>query len=249
MDIHNYQSQTEGDVSRYLVDSPLEIERILRGMMEQKILVSGSGNKSKNAFITTVLGVDGQSRQFFLESPLDGHMDDDLLVKDGAAFSARYENVQIQFIAGLGKRLEHEGRAAYRLPFPTRFLRFQRREYYRVEVPRANPSKCRFTLANQKQVVEGVVADISIGGIGLTYKPGEADVALGQVIHGCRLFIPEVGEFVVSLKVRNQIDLTLRNGEHAWRIGCEFIDLPSIVERELQRYIFKIERDRHAQAK
>lgn len=248
MDIHNYQALAEGDVSRYLIDSPLEIERILRGMMEQKVLVSGSGNKSMNVFITTILGVEGQSRQFFLECPLDGHLDDDLLVKDGAAFSARYENVQIQFMAGLGKRVEHEGRPAYRLPFPGRFLRFQRREFYRVEVPRANPSTCRFCLADQEPV-ESVVADVSIGGIGLTYKPGEADITLGQVIHGCRLFIPEVGEFVVSLKVRNQIDLTLRNGEHAWRIGCEFIGLPAIVERELQRYIFKIERDRHAQAK
>ncbi|NWG87985.1 MAG: flagellar brake protein [Hydrogenophilaceae bacterium] len=248
MDIHNYRSPPGGDLSRYVVDNPLEIERILRGMMERKVLLAGAGKTSESSFITTILAVDGPARQFHLECPVDLQMDSDMVAKDGAAFSARHESVQIQFAAGSAKRVEIGGRSAYLLPFPAALLRFQRRDFYRVEAPDANPAKCRMPLSDHK-VLEGIVVDVSVGGIGLTYKPGEADIALGQVIHGCRLLIPAVGEFLVSLKVRNQVERILRNGEQAWRIGCEFIDLPSIIERELQRYIFKIERDRHAREK
>ncbi|MEW5893847.1 MAG: flagellar regulator YcgR PilZN domain-containing protein [Pseudomonadota bacterium] len=59
-------------------------------------------------------------------------------MREGAAFSTRHENVQIQFTAGLARRVELEGRPAYRLPFPAALLRFQRREFYRVETPRDN---------------------------------------------------------------------------------------------------------------
>lgn len=98
----------------------------------------------------------------------------------------------------------------------------------------------------KQKLLEADVVDVSVGGVGLTYPSGEADIVLGQVIHGCRLLIPEVGEFIVSLKVRNQVELVQPNQKRVWRLGCEFIELPSVIERELQRYIFKIERESHA---
>ncbi|MFZ5473631.1 MAG: flagellar regulator YcgR PilZN domain-containing protein, partial [Pseudomonadota bacterium] len=80
MDIPHPSPPAE-DLTRFRVDSPLEIERLLRGMMERKALITGSGRSGNGSFITTVLAVDGAARQFYLECPFDRHMDADLAAR------------------------------------------------------------------------------------------------------------------------------------------------------------------------
>lgn len=245
MDVDNYQSNAEENLSQYRVESPLEIEYVLRGMMDRKVLVSG-GHKGSGSFLTIVLGIDSRERAFYLECPLDNAADAAIQSEEGLPFIARYEGIEVRFTARQGKRVQYDGSAAYRLEFPSDFLRIQRREYYRIDVPRLTPSTCRIPVSEQL-VIDCVMVDISVGGLGLEYASEEALVSLGQTIHGCRLQIPEVGEFLLSFKIKNQTQHVKRSGERFWQIGCEYVDLPSAIERELQRYIFKLERERRAQ--
>jgi len=39
-------------------------------------------------------------------------------------------------------------------------------------------------------------------------------------------------------------EITLKNGRHTHRAGCQFIDLPASVETEIQRYIIRVDRER-----
>jgi len=44
--------------------------------------------------------------------------------------------------------------------------------------------------------------------------------------------------------VRSTYDVSLKNGTISHRAGCQFINLPISIESEIQRYIFRVERDR-----
>ena len=231
----------EDELGQSEVATPREIASFLGGLAQRQVPLAGRGNGDKQAFLVIVLDVDEPARQFFLAGLPGAEPSGDLLTNTGATFSVRDGAAQVQFVVGSARQAQFAGHAGYRLDLPASLLRVQRRGIYRVAVPRENPPRCRLHLANSEELASAAL-DISVGGVGLMYQADEPAVVLGQILHGCRLMIPELGEFIISLRVRNQVRLVLPGGRHMWRIGCEFIDASSSVGRELQRYIFKIGR-------
>jgi c-di-GMP-binding flagellar brake protein YcgR len=43
--------------------------------------------------------------------------------------------------------------------------------------------------------------------------------------------------------VRNNTVLTLKNDIQVKHVGCQFINLPKKTERDIQKYLFKLERE------
>lgn len=59
--------------------------------------------------------------------------------------------------------------------------------------------------------------------------------------------MPEGEPLSVRLPVRDLFDIKQPNGARTRRAGCQFVDLSNSVMARLQRYLFKLERERHAQ--
>jgi len=127
---------------------------------------------------------------------------------------------------------------------PRELLRLQRREYYRLVTSVVNPVKCMIN--SDKGMMETLVVDISIGGVGILAYQDSGELAAGETYHGCRITLPGSGEFALSLAVCTTFEITLKNGRHTHRAGCQFIDLPASVETEIQRYIIRVDRERRA---
>ena len=244
MDIDNYQASSAEDLSRFVVSNGREIERILRGLMKNKVLLTVQGSKSKESFLTTLLGLDDRAKRLYIECAADKRVEGDLLAGTGVEFIAHYEGVRIQFTIPHGERVKFDGLDAYRLSLPDKVYRFQRRQYYRVEMPQAQPVKCSIPLADR--ALEATIVDISVGGVGVRYDPSAITLNVGMELPGCRLSSPELGEYTITLKVRSSAQVTLKNGALVQRAGCEFIDLPVPMERAIQTYIFKLERERRS---
>jgi hypothetical protein len=96
-----------------------------------------------------------------------------------------------------------------------------------------NPVKCLVNTGGT--LLEAVVIDISIGGVGILPYEGPGLLRAGQTYHGCRIDLPGVGTFAVSLNVCSTFDVELKRGRLTYRAGCQFIDLSPSVETEIQR--------------
>jgi c-di-GMP-binding flagellar brake protein YcgR len=232
------------DRGRYLVSHPRDIQRYLREVMEGKTIVAIYGENGKDFVLSTLLAVDEERNQLLMEQGVDATMNARLLAGTRCTIATTHDQVHVQFSGGPLQAVEAGGEAAFRIAMPRELLRLQRREYYRLVTSVLNPVKCLINTA--AGLLETVVVDISIGGVGvLAYQDGGL-LKAGEAFHGCRIALPGTGEFALSLAVHNTFDITLKNGRLTHRACCQFIDLPPSVETAIQRYIIRVERERRA---
>lgn len=90
------------------------------------------------------------------------------------------------------------------------------------------------------------IIDISGGGIAIAVPPAETPFSPGDEFSGCWIKLPDSPPISARLTVRNLFRLTTPNGIGMLRAGCEFSDMPRGADEAIQRYIFKIERQRSA---
>lgn len=232
------------DSGRYLVSHAREIQRYLNDVMQGKNLVAIYGENGKDFVLSTLLAVDGKKGFVLLEQGVDATMNAMLLASTHCTFATTHDQVHIQFSSGRIEATTLGQEAAFRVPMPSEILRLQRREYYRLVTSVMNPVKCMINTS--AGLMETVVVDISIGGVGVLAYQEEGRLKAGEVYQGCRIALPGTGEFALSLSVCTTFDITLKNGRLTHRAGCQFIDLPPSVETAIQRYIIRVERERRA---
>lgn len=232
------------DRGRYLVTHPREILRFLREVRDEKTIVAIYGENGKDFVLSTLLAVEDEKGFLLLEQGVDPAMNAALLASARCTFATTHDQVHIQFSSGRIDPAVLGQEAVFRVPLPREILRLQRREYYRLVTSVVNPVKCMIN--TNTGLMETVVVDISIGGVGILAYQEDGRLKAGEVYHGCRIALPGTGEFALSLSVRTTFDITLKNGRITHRAGCQFIDLPPSVETAIQRFIIRVERERRA---
>lgn len=228
--------------SRYLVSHAHDIQRYLGEVLADKTLVALYAENGRDFTLSTLLAIDERQSCLYIEQGADARMNARLLGGGRYTVATTHDQVHIQFSGERLAAAEIDGKPAFRLPIPRELLRLQRREYYRLVTSVLNPVKCLVNTADG--LLETVVVDISIGGVGILAYQQDGRLTAGEVHHGCRLALPGMGEFALSLTVRSVFDVTLKNGRLTHRAGCAFIDLPASIETAIQRYINQVERER-----
>ncbi|MDO9225534.1 MAG: flagellar brake protein [Pseudomonadota bacterium] len=233
---------TSEDSNRYLVRHPAEIERVLRDVMRDKGIVAAYGENGKDFLLTAIVAVEPREDAIYLGYGPDDKLNSQLLAANNATFATTHDQVRVQFSCGQVERATHENHPTFRIAMPRELLRLQRREYYRLVTSVVNPVKCMIN--TEQGMLEALVVDISIGGVGILAYQESGELIAGETFHGCRISLPGSGEFALSLSVCTTFEITLKNGRHTHRAGCQFIDLPPSVETEIQRYIIRVDRER-----
>jgi len=232
------------DRGRYLVNHAAEIIRILRELMDGKNIVSIYGENGKNFLLSTIVAVEAEKGYLLLEQGVDATMNALLLNSKECIFASTHDQVHIQFSSAKIEPTMLGKEPLFRVPIPREILRLQRREYYRLVTSVINPVKCLINTGSG--LLESVVVDISIGGVGVLAYSEDGRLKAGKSFHGCRITLPGSGEFAVGLNVCTTFEITMKNGRLTHRAGCQFIDLPPSVETAIQRYIIQVDRERRA---
>ena len=235
----------EEDASSFTVSWKKEIVYILRAVMEKTALVSAYFNRGESFILTSIIDVDPDDELVYLDLGADEAFNKKILDSEKIIFVTAHDKVKVQFVANWVEKARLEGRDVFRTELPKSLIKLQRREYYRVTTPIVNPLKC-IVLMEDKRKLEMVVADISIGGVGVVLPPADAVVEPGMIFNGCNLVLPEIGNIVATMEIRNVFEVTLRNGLKSKRAGCQFINLSANMQSMIQRYIIKVERERRA---
>ena len=237
----------EDEYSKYETTSPTETLAILRSMREAGSLITFYFNGSNDLLLTSLLEVspDGKTMIFAYSSNME--MNRKALQSDEIKCISSKERAKIQFILNGVKSVKYEGRDAFQGDVPDSLFRLQRREYYRLTTPMANPLRANIPLPQADgsiRTVPAVVFNISCGGICLVVPPGGVALKMDAQFAGASINLPNVGMINFDIRVRNIYDITASNGKILKRVGCEFIKLSGAMMKQIQRYIIQVERER-----
>jgi len=213
--------------------------------MQRNELVTAYFNQGNDSILTSIVGVDPDLGVFYLDPGPESALNKKMLDSRKVIFVTTQDKVRVQFAVEAVEYAQLDRHSVFRMALPTALLKLQKREYYRLDTPIANPLKCVIPLAGGKKM-ELDVADISIGGIGVISRGPDTELLPDKLYLGCRIDLPDIGTLVANIKMCATFDVTLNNGSKNKRVGCQFVNIPGSMQAMVQRYIIKLDRDRRA---
>jgi len=241
----NPELMTGSDNSEYLVHAKTEIVHILRAISQKTELVTAYFNQGKDFVLTSIVDVDAEAQTVILDYGANEQANRQIAESAKIIFVTTQDKVRVQFAASHIEKITYDGRDAFRIKLPDLLLKLQRREYYRLSTPVANPIRCVIPKPDGSQVEVNIV-DISVGGLGVVCYDSAFSLEAGETYVGCRIALPEVGTVITNLGIRTTFEVTLKTGAVTMRSGCEFVDIPASMQAMIQRYIIKLDRERRA---
>ena len=241
----------QGDVyGKYLLYSRSEIIFVLRSVLQKGSMITVYFDQGQSFLLTSLVEVDADKGALLLDFGSNQEMNAKALKADRLLFTTSLDKVKVQFSLKHLEKVQHGGQPCFRGAIPETLLRLQRREYYRLSTPIANPIRCQMTGSREDGSTfscDVPLLDISGGGVGLMIDTAQADdFKVDTTFKDCRINLPEEGILVASLVVRNAFEVTTKSGNRYLRVGCEYVDLPGTRLTMIQRYITRVERERKA---
>lgn len=198
-----------------------------------------------DVFLTTLLAVQPERGQFIFDCSGSGETNARLLASERNLFVGRPGGVHVQFSTGRATELLYGGAKAFSVLLPKFVVRLQRREYFRIDTPRVRPLQFYGRLPGGG-LLNQPAHDISVTGIGLSASMLPDGLVVGQGLVNCHFALPEdEQDLFFTATIRHLTEQESRAGVRHWRIGLNFDDLPMSAQNRIQRYIDKVERERH----
>ena len=241
------------DNSRYLVESPLEISSILGGVMAARSPVSAYCDSAGTPLLTTLIDVNHAARRLVLDCGPGRWINEQALgtgrhVTERLVCVTSLNRVRIQFAGAAPSLTRRQGRDALMLPWPRQLLRLQRREYYRLSTPAADPLECTLRplsrLAPQQDHVLQI-ADISAGGFCAhctEVLSGVEPAARHQVM----ITLPAGDVLRIAAELRDTFEFTLSSGQMLRRHGWKFLGLQQRERMLIERHVIQQQRLRNS---
>jgi flagellar brake protein len=235
---------------RYQVHGALEIAGIMRRLIASRSHVSAHGSDHV-FFVTAVLAIDEDEDLLICDYGVDAALTERLVRGPKMTFVTQLDHVRIQFTVEGAETIDYEGGPAFRVPVPNVVTRLQRREFYRLRIPRGRPLYCELKLPDPKDAqgfgkrVAFPVYDISCGGLALAGWPDDFKPSSGTELPDSWMDLPDLGRLAVDLRIVH-VQGSNGRGPNAGRFGCKLVRANAGAVNLIQRYINRIEREQRA---
>ncbi|HCX34093.1 MAG TPA: flagellar brake protein [Rhodocyclaceae bacterium] len=232
------------DQSRYLLTHRIEIREVLRTLIEGRDMMTAYFDRGDDFLLTSLLALDAGA--LIVDCSASREVNARALAAARLTFVTSHAGIRIQFATAAPRPLEHGGKPAFVVPVPEQLLRLQRREYYRLTAPVADPLTCTIHTPGDARQVRLHILDLSAGGLAIIAAPGTVTLAVGERFEDCRIDLPRAASIRASLAVRNAFAVSLRNAVRMQRYGCQFVETSAKAVSQIERYILETERNRKA---
>ena len=231
---------------RFYVFGEKQIIATLGQFIYQSIPVSVLFDEGKDFILTTLLEARPESLIFDLGG--DARANQRLLKSASCVFVTAVNGIRVQFSSsGHVKQVRWGDADALAIKLPTRVLRLQRREAYRIATPVVN------FVAAQLQIIQHGVAcserapihNVSVFGFCALFSR-RPDLEPGQPIVRILFTLPERHVIEGEGVVRHVTEFPDASGKPTYRVGVAFKDLPRSMEIAIQRYIIELEHARRS---
>ena len=231
---------------RFLVRNPLQIRQLLRQLIDQRSLINAHIGGRDQSFPTAVLELDEDLDQLLLDGSPQEASNRAAEAAGHLLCFAQLDRVLVRFRVDHIERLDNGRHVAFRTTLPDEMVHLQRREMYRLETPITDsPQLVLPAVDGRPERLAMRVVDISGGGLAVTL-PAEYAVFGLQKRYDAELSLPDGPDLQVSLIACNERMQKLPNGSEVTRVGLRFDRLPRGADSAIQRYIFRIDRQRSA---
>ena len=236
-----------------LSEAEIEAQFHISGARPVAFLLAGFAKASEpfsvqfvgDLFLTTLLAVQAEKGQLIFDCSGSSETNAQLLVSERNLFVGRPGGVHVQFSTGRVTEVLYGGVKAFAVTLPERVVRLQRRDFFRIETLRARPLMFYGRLPGSG-LLNQPAHDISVTGIGLSATMLPDNLLVGQVLANCHFSLSEdERDLFFSATIRHLSEQSSRAGVRHWRVGLQFDDLPMVARNRIQRYIDRVERERH----
>ena len=222
-----------------------EIVGILRDLMHQNSLITVYFGPQQEFFVTALLAIETDSGMLVFDCGADAKLNERLPKAPAARLETYVDRIRVEFSIGSIAPVDFEGKPAFRAPLPPSLLRIQRRETYRVHVPRSREIVCELPPANESgQPVLAHVRDISIGGVALVDFPAAMQLLPGTVFDRCALRLSPSEAIEAGIELVHIYRPQAAAPGRGQLVGCRFLRLTTTAEARIQRLINQLERER-----
>lgn len=238
-------SQEEID-ENFRVHSEIDIVFILRGIMQTNSLITLYPDYENDFILTSIIAIDTDKKEMIIDYGTNERNCQKALQSKALIFVTTQNRVKIEFVCDKIKQIQYKGHNAFAVNIPRSLLRIQRRNHFRISTPIVKPLKCVIPITGKNTTCKAEVAllDISCGGIAVIDHHPIINFDPGIIYNNCQITLPEIGNINATIQVKNNYEITLRNGQNCMRAGCQFISLAASMEAMIQRYIIKQEQIR-----
>ena len=248
--IPDFEIDHQDVFAQFMLNNRREALFYLNLLAKRRAICTAYINEGRHFFLTSIIAVDEDSGMLFFDPSHSTQSNADAQNARQITLVVNLDRVKMQMRLPAMKVGNIDGQNVLSAPIPAAIMRLQRREFFRLEPPTSSPLICQLAVQDEHDrtiTFSLTLSDISGGGVSLI-APTEAaryfprDALLPQ----CRLEIPGDGVIQVNLRVRKTVEVSVQNGEHTLRVGCEFINLQGTRLALIERYITRIERERKA---
>jgi c-di-GMP-binding flagellar brake protein YcgR len=232
---------------QYLVHNLKEIIQILTDLSKSKSMLKVSFNHGADECLTTIIGIDVKNHAVHLDIGLDDAFNSRLLANHHVIFF-KDDGIRIKWVSAHISAVTLKDGKAIKIALPQKLLRLQRREFFRLATPIANPVPCQIPIVDEAnpevdRVLELTLVDVSLGGIGtIASDPLDQVLVVGANFDKCKISFPDVGVTSLTLQVRNITSISVKDGTTKHRIGFQYIEPSRGNEGLINRYTYNLER-------
>ena len=239
----------DGNFRKFEVTSREELLIVLRGLLRNGTPITAYLDDNPEFLLTTLLGVDDENNKLALALDSNKNLNRRAQLCSKLICLSTQGKIKIQFdLEKISLARFGEGNAFLGV-IPDTLIRLQRRDYYRLTVPKGNPLICTIPIQQADgSTLNHEVSIVNISGRGLTLvmPPEGIDFTIDQELPKCSIELPSGDRIVSTLQVRSIYFANLRGGRTSKRAGCQFLKLLGPMQHLLLRYILKVESERLA---
>lgn len=226
---------------KFYVYNAADVRRHLQRLVDGHCTLVAHADGAYEGVVTMLLQVEDAS--LWVDAPRGKDTLGRWLAADHLRFEGSIERVALRFASGPAVLDHHDGRPALMLPLPDRVLHLQRREFVRrAPTPGSLVCRVRAPAGTRPEWIDIEVRDVSGGGVALQATPKQMAFAVGAVLTGCHINLPQFGEVECDLRVRH-VSQREHNGRTLVQAGCEFVELLPAAQRKLFRYLMQLDRE------
>jgi len=219
--------------------SGIEIERILKEMLDERATLIASPQDDEVLFISHLVAVVPPEH---IELACADHKlaNSALLAVKKPHFHCSHRALYYAFAAASPREVQQGGALVIRLDFPRELLAQQRRSESRLRLP-MKPAALRCDVPLGPLSFEADITDLSRNGMGmLAYGPG-IRLEPGMRLEKVRIVNPGHTPVLVEIEIRHVAKVLLPDGRPAQRAGCKIFAAQELMEDLARAFLIKLE--------
>lgn len=235
----------EENLESFAITFRREVVFYLRQLINDGERINVVFNEGKDTVLTVLLDVNEEEDTLIFDWGGSESANRRLLESKRTIFSASPHGVRNQFVTTRIWETSYKKRPAFATTIPGKYVRMQRREFFRMMLPITQRRPCTFTSAETGKPWEMLAVDIGLGGVGMEAEAASLPFEIGQTLQRVQIDLGKFGKLVVDLEIR-YAGTVARGAKQFCRLGCHFVKLNNAQETDLQRFVTQVQREERA---